>query len=65
MKNQKLAKKLSLNKETVVTLGEGDMNHARGGTKTFHTYTYKPCDTVLSCYITMCEACPSLTVPCG
>jgi hypothetical protein len=37
MKKKKLSKKLSLNRKTIATLSNGDLNYARGGLSGFDT----------------------------
>lgn len=58
MKKQKLQKKLSIKKETIVVLQENEMNPARGG---FRTMLQTNCPICISEFDTECT-CPIICI---
>lgn len=60
MKTKKVAKKLVINKETIVNLEKREMGNVQGGTE----YTQSPCDTIITCrkiccYTFFCQTDPN------
>jgi len=59
MKTKKFDKKLALNKTTVANLNNAQMNDLKGGAPNTRI-TCPICDTLESCFATLCTICMSI-----